>query len=85
MFAKKTRNYELAMQGPLREPLTPEQGFALCGAMYEHARSLGVFLPADPLEGLEAKIAMARALNLLPPVDGGTGKLHTMERVAGKE
>lgn len=52
------------MQGPLREPLTPEQAFALCDAMYEYARSLGVFPSADPLEGLEAKIAMARAVNV---------------------
>jgi len=51
-------------QGPLRERLDPERAFALCDAMYEHARSLGVFPPTDPLEGLEAKIAMARALNV---------------------
>ena len=51
-------------QGPLREHLTPQQAFALCDAMYEHAKSLGVFPPADPLAGLETKIALARALNV---------------------
>jgi hypothetical protein len=56
-------------EGPLRERLTPEQAFALCDAMYEYARSLGGFPPADPLEGLEAKIRLARAINFLPPLD----------------
>jgi len=51
-------------QGPLSEHLTPEQAFALCDAMYEYARSLGVFPPADLLAGLETKIAVARALNV---------------------
>jgi hypothetical protein len=51
-------------QGPLRERLTPEQAFAFNDVMNEYARSLGVFPPADPLEGLETKIAMARALNV---------------------
>jgi hypothetical protein len=55
---------EWERQGPLRERLTPEQAFALCDAMYEYARSLGVFPPADPLAGLETKIALARALNV---------------------
>jgi hypothetical protein len=51
-------------QGPMRERLTPEQAFALCDAMYDLARSLGAFPSADPLAGLDTKIAMARALNV---------------------
>ena len=51
-------------QGPLRERLTPEQAFKLADAMYEHAKSMGVFPLADPLEGIETKIAVARALNV---------------------
>lgn len=51
-------------EGPLREHLTPEQAFQLADAMYEYAKSLGLFPPADPLEGIETKIAMARALNV---------------------
>jgi hypothetical protein len=56
-------------QRPLRERLTPEQAFALNDAMYEYAKSLGVFPPADPLEGIETKIALARAINFLPPLN----------------
>lgn len=55
-------------QGPLSERLTPEQALALNDAMYEYAKSLGVLPPADPLEGLEAKIAMARTINFLRPL-----------------
>ena len=51
-------------EGPLREHFTPEQAFKLADAMYEYAKSLGVFPPADPLEGIETKIAVARALNV---------------------
>jgi hypothetical protein len=58
-------------QGPLPEPLTPEQAFAVCNTMYEHAKSLGAFPPADPLAGIETKIAVARAMNFLPPLDDG--------------
>jgi len=50
--------------GPLRERLTPEQAFKLSCAMYEYAKSMGAFPPAD-LAGLDAKIAMARAVNVL--------------------
>lgn len=59
------------LQGPLREVLEPSRALKLGDAMYEYARSLGVFPLADPLAGLETKIAMARVLNFLPPLDGG--------------
>lgn len=52
------------MQGPLRERLTPEQAFRLADAMYEYAKSLGAFPLRDPLEGIETKIDVARALNV---------------------
>ena len=58
-------------QGPLRERLDPQRALKLADAMYEYARSLGVFPPADPLEGLETKIAIARVVNSLPPHNGG--------------
>jgi hypothetical protein len=32
-------------------------------AMYEYARSLGRFPPADSLDGLESRIELARVLN----------------------
>lgn len=35
-------------------------------ALYEEARSLGVFPLKDPLDGIEADIHLARALNALP-------------------
>ncbi len=49
---------------PLREPLDPQRALKLCDAMYEHARLLGVFPPADPLAGLETKISLARIVNV---------------------
>ena len=51
-------------QGPLSERLTPELAFKLADGMYEYAKSMGAFPPADPLEELETKIAIARALNV---------------------
>jgi hypothetical protein len=51
-------------QGPLRERLDPHRALALADAMYEYARSLGVFPPADPLAGLASKIALARKVNV---------------------
>jgi len=54
-------------QGPLRERLDPDRALKLADAMYEYARSLGVFPPADPLAGLETKIALARIVNVLSP------------------
>ncbi|OFW41575.1 MAG: hypothetical protein A3J28_11695 [Acidobacteria bacterium RIFCSPLOWO2_12_FULL_60_22] len=48
------------------EPVDFARNLALLDAMYEWARSLGVFPPADPLEGLEVKIQMARVLNHVP-------------------
>jgi hypothetical protein len=58
-------------QGPLRERLTPQQAFAINDAMYEYARSLGVFPAADPLAGLETKIALAETVNVRLSGDGG--------------
>jgi len=62
----KDRAYwnEWEAQGPLRERLDPHVALALCDAMYEYARSLGVFPPGDPLAGLDTKIALARAVNV---------------------
>jgi hypothetical protein len=36
-------------------------------AMYQEAVSLGVLPPADPLEGIEVDIRLARALNVRIP------------------
>jgi hypothetical protein len=45
------------------EPVDFARNLRLLDAMYEHARLLGVFPPADPLEGIEVKIRMARIFN----------------------
>ena len=50
--------------GPLREPPDFQRNLRLLQAMYELARSLGAFPPADPLAGLETDIRMARILNV---------------------
>jgi hypothetical protein len=50
----------------LSQPADFHQNLRLMEAMYEHARGLGVFPPANPLEGLETDISLAKALNALP-------------------
>jgi hypothetical protein len=49
-------------QGPLREPLDPNR--VLVDATFERARSMGAFPPPDPLAGLDAKIFLARIVNV---------------------
>jgi len=46
------------------EPPDFQRNLRLMNAMYEHARSLGVFPLKNPLEGLEDKIRMARMMNV---------------------
>ncbi|MBI4165272.1 MAG: hypothetical protein HY508_06005 [Acidobacteria bacterium] len=46
------------------EPADFRRNLRLLEAMYEHARALGVFPLADPMEGLETDIRVAKALNV---------------------
>jgi hypothetical protein len=46
------------------QPADFARNLALVEAMYKHARALGAFPPADPWEGIEAKIRIARAFNV---------------------
>jgi len=50
--------------GPLSSPADYQQNLRLADAMYELARSLGVFPPADPWEGVENDIRVARILHV---------------------
>ena len=50
--------------GPLREPADFHRNLRLLQAMYELARTLGAFPPANPLEGLDTDIRVARILNV---------------------
>jgi hypothetical protein len=59
-------------QGPLRERFSPSRALALGEAMYEYARSLGVFPPDDRLAGIETKISLARTVNV-PTAPGKAG------------
>lgn len=42
------------------QPLDVERNFRVFQALYDHARALGVVPHADPLEGLDFKIRLAR-------------------------
>ena len=53
----------------LSQPPDYYQNLRLLEGMYEYARSLVVYPPADPLEGLESIIRVARVLNV--PTDPG--------------
>lgn len=50
--------------GPLREPPNFQRNLRLVQAMYDLARSLVAFPPAEPLAGLETDIRMARILDV---------------------
>ena len=54
----------------LSQPADFRRNLALVESMYEHARALGAFPLADPLEGIETKIRVARVLNV--PTTSGT-------------
>ena len=45
------------------EPPDLRRNLRIFEAMYEYARSLGRFPPADSLDGLESRIELARILN----------------------
>lgn len=49
-----------------REPPDLKKNIRIAGAMYEEARRLGVFPPADPLEGIDVDIHIARVVNSVP-------------------
>ncbi len=49
--------------GPLREPPDLQRNLRLQQGMYELARLLGAFPPADLLEGLDTDIRVARIVN----------------------
>jgi hypothetical protein len=51
-----------------RTPVNVEQNFRLMDAMYQEARQLGLIPPSDPLEGLEAVILYAKAINVPSPI-----------------
>jgi hypothetical protein len=51
-------------EGPLREPPDFQRNLRLLEGMYELARSLRVFPPAEPLAGLETDIYIARVINV---------------------
>jgi len=44
-------------------PVDLEKNFRILNWLYEEARSLGVFPPEDPLEGIETDIKLAGILN----------------------
>ena len=45
------------------EPVDIEKNFRILDALYEEARSLGIFPLKDPLEGIEEKARLAWAIN----------------------
>jgi len=48
----------------LRLPADFRANLRLVEAMYEEARALGVMAEAPPLEGLESRLRLAKALNV---------------------
>lgn len=48
-----------------RTPVDPVENIRIAEGMFELARKLGKFPPSDPLQGIELKIRLAKALNAL--------------------
>jgi hypothetical protein len=51
------------------EKVDVERNFRIVDALYDEARMLGVLPPKDPLEGIEVKIRIARAVNYVQRPD----------------
>jgi hypothetical protein len=51
------------------EKVDVERNFRIVDALYDEARTLGVLPPKDPLEGIEVKIRIARAVNYVQRPD----------------
>ncbi len=58
---EKWREWE--EQGPLSEPADFEKNRKIFDEVVRQAIAMGVFPPKDPLEGIEDKIRLARAIN----------------------
>ena len=57
----------------LNQPADFHPNLALVESMYEHARKIGALPGADPLEGIDTKIRVARVVNV--PTNSGTNGL----------
>jgi hypothetical protein len=51
------------------EKVDVEQNLRILDALYEEALMLGALPPKDPLEGIEVKIRIAKAVNLVQRSD----------------
>jgi hypothetical protein len=51
------------------EKIDVEQNIRILDALYEEAFMLGALPPKDPLEGIEVKIRIAKAVNLVQRSD----------------
>ncbi len=59
--AKKLRAFEATRARA--EKVDVERNYRILDALYEEAVMLGALPPKDPLEGIEVKIRIARAVN----------------------
>ena len=59
--SKRLREFE--KNHIVSRPINVEENFWIIEALYAEARDLDVFPLKDPLEGIETKIRMARAVN----------------------
>lgn len=61
--------------GPLREPPDLQRALVLIDDFLAYARLMGVLPPANPLQGIEHKIELARKLHAGTPAGGHRGRL----------
>ena len=51
-----------------RQPHDYQQNLRIAEALYEEARALGILPLKDPLDGIEVKIRLAKALNAVKKI-----------------
>lgn len=60
---RATKTWQEFEKRQLAEPLPLAKAIAIFQGFIDEARALGVWPPADPLEGIENDIRLARVLN----------------------
>jgi len=69
-MVKNTKKLQAFEAARIRaEKVDVEQNLRILDALFEEARMLGVLPPKDPLEGIDVKIRIARAVNYVQRPD----------------
>lgn len=62
LMVQRTKKYDEFEAEQLRQSLSVRQKYRIIDGLWAEARSLGVWPPSDPLEGIEVDARLAKAL-----------------------